>query len=276
MARSVNSLVWATDIDVLVPDHSLERRDGYWLVQSPRNPTYWWGNFLLFDDAPQSGDGDRWERLFADEFAARPEVTHRTMAWDRVDGEAGAAEQELVARGYNLEWTSGLIARPQNIAEHPRANREVEVRALDPFGDEPLWAAVIEMQLSQAPEEWRGTDYHRTFLQRRQQELKQIFTAGRRGGWYVALSDGRVAASLGMVVTGRRARYQAVDTALEFRRRGIATRLVAETARDAMSRHDIDHFVIAADPEYHAIGIYEGLGFERVELVVGALRKPEL
>ena len=38
-----------------------------------------------------------------------------------------------------------------------------------------------------------------------------------------------------------------------------------------MSRHAIDHFVIAADPDYHAIGIYEGLGFERVELIVGAM-----
>ena len=55
MARSINSLVWATDIDVLAPDHTLERRDGYWVVQSPSNPTFWWGNFLLFDDPPAAG-----------------------------------------------------------------------------------------------------------------------------------------------------------------------------------------------------------------------------
>ncbi len=91
----------------------------------------------------------------------------------------------------------------------------------------------------------------------------------------MALLDGVVAGSLGIVVTDRRARYQTVDTAEQFRRRGIASRLVVEAARDAMSKHPIDHFVIAADPDYHAIGIYEGVGFERVELVVGATRKPE-
>jgi ribosomal protein S18 acetylase RimI-like enzyme len=111
-------------------------------------------------------------------------------------------------------------------------------------------------------------------VRRRQHELRETFRQGR-GGWYLALLDGAVAGSLGIVVTDRRARYQVVDTLPEFRRRGVARRLVLDAARDTCSKHAIDHFVIAADPDYHAIGIYEELGFERVELVVGAMRKPE-
>ena len=276
MAHPISSLVWATDIDVLAPDHSAERRDGYWVVHSPGNPNYWWGNFLLFDDAPAVGDRERWEALFAEEFAQRPDVTHRTFAWDRVDGEPGAAEHELVAHGYELEWTSGLIARPEQLAEHPAANPDAEVVALDPDGDEPLWEAVIEVQTATAIEQGREgeLEYHLAFLRRRQHGLRQLFRSGR-GGWYVALVDGVVAGSLGIVVTDGRARFQAVDTLARFRRRGVARRLVVDAARDACARHGIDHLVIAADPDYHAIGIYEGLGFERVELVVGAMRKPE-
>ena len=271
---TINSLVWATDIDVLARDHEVQRREGYWAIQSPGNPTYWWGNFLLFDDAPGPDDGDRWQRLFAQEFAGRPEVTHRSFAWDRVDGAVGTAEAELVGRGFELERTAGLIATPQRVAEHPRANRESEVRALDPAGDSRLWAAVLDLQMAAAPEEFQHSDYHRTFLERRQRELRDIFGAGR-GGWYVALLDGVLAGSLGIVVTERRARYQTVDTAAGYRRQGIARRLVVDAARDAMSRHALDHLVIAADPDYHAIGIYEELGFERVEQVTGALRKPD-
>jgi ribosomal protein S18 acetylase RimI-like enzyme len=274
MAPPINSLVWATDVDVLAPDHTVERRDGYWVVQSPSNPTYWWGNFLLFDDAPSVGDGERWPELFSQEFAARPEVTHCTLAWDRVDGEAGAAEHELVARGYELEWTSGLVARPDGLIEHPSASREAENRALDPDGDEDLWAAVIEIQAAGGGESFGGAEYHLTFLRRRQQELRGLFRSGR-GVWYVGLLDGAVVASLGIVVTDTRARFQAVETAAAYRRRGIASRLVFDAARDACAKHEIDHFVIAADPDYHAIGIYERLGFARVELVVGAMRKPE-
>jgi ribosomal protein S18 acetylase RimI-like enzyme len=273
MAPLINSLVWATDVDVLAPDHTLERRDGYWVVQSPGNPTYWWGNLLLFDDAPAPGDGERWQRLFAQEFAARPEVTHCTLGWDRPDGDAGAAAEELVARGFELEWTSGLIARPERLQQHPDANGEAEVRALDPGADEELWEAVIELQMAGARDEFRGSEYHRNFLRERQRELRQIFGAGR-GDFYVALLGGAVAGSLGVVVTEARARYQTVETVERFRRRGVARRLVYEAARDACSKHEIDHFVIGADPDYHAIGIYEGLGFERIELVVGAMRKP--
>ena len=126
MTDSIKSLVWATDIDVLERDHALERRDGYWAVHSPTNPTYWWGNFLLFDEPPGVGDGERWEELFEAEYSARSEVTHRTFAWDRTDGEAGEAEREFVERGYELEWTAGLIVPPERIVTHPRANSDVD------------------------------------------------------------------------------------------------------------------------------------------------------
>lgn len=274
MPEAIKSMVWATSIDVLAPDHTLTRRGGYWVVQSPSNPTYWWGNLLLFDEPPAVGDGERWEALFRQEFASRPEVSHRCFAWDSIDGATGAAERELVARGYELEWNAGLIARPEQMREHPRANRDVQVRQLDPSGDELLWSAVLDVQMQGAPDELRGTDYHRTFLERRQEELRETFRSGR-GGWYVALLDGVLAGSLGVVVTGSRARYQAVETAAAFRRRGVARRLVVDAARDLLARHEIAGFVIAADPDYHALGIYEDLGFERLELVVGTLRAPE-
>lgn len=274
MAASINSLVWATDIDVLERDHTLERREGYWVVQSPRNPTYWWGNFLLFDDAPVAGDGERWERLFEREFRARPDVTHRSLAWDRLDGEIGAAQDEFLARGYALEQSVGLLAAPADLREHPRANAEVEIRPLDPDADEALWAAVIDLQWATAPEEWVHSEYHVNFLRGRQRSLRELFRDGR-GAWYVALLGGEVAGSLGLVVTEGRARYQNVDTAEAHRRRGIATRLVHAAAQHALERHAIHHFAIVADPDYHAVGIYEGLGFRRVELTAGVLRKPD-
>lgn len=273
MAQAIRSLVWATDIDVLAGDSVLDRRDGYWVVRSPSNPTFWWGNFLLFDGPPAEGDGDRWLELFEGEFSGDEEVTHRTFAWDRPDGAAGAAEGELVTKGFELEWTTGLTAKPDEVRPTPRANTEVVVRPLDPDADETLWDAVVDLQMTQAPEGYEDSDYHRTFSKRRQEELRGLFRNGR-GAWYVALLDGETVASLGIVVTAGRARFQSVDTAEAHRRKGIATRLVADAAAQASANHAIDHFVIAADPDYHAIGIYEGLGFKRAELVVGAMRKP--
>lgn len=275
MGREINSLVWATDIDVLGLDHTLARYNGYWVVQSPDNPTFWWGNFLLFDKPPGKGDGALWEALFEAENRHRPEVTHRAFAWDCTDGVIGDAEWELLTRGYELQRTAGLTSTPDRIHRHVRANRDIEVRPLDPRvgHDEGLWEGAMGIWREQ-PHPGETDEYRDTFLRRRQAGLREIFRQGQRGAWYVALLDGQVVGSLGIVVTAGRARFQTVDTLEAHRGKGIATRLVADAATDAAAAHKIESFVIAADPDYHAIRIYESVGFERTESVVGALRKP--
>lgn len=262
------SLVWATDIDVLPLGREVVRRDRHLTIRSPSNPDHWWGNMLIFDDPPCTGDGERWERVFAEEIAA----PHRTFAWDRTDGELGEAQAELVARGYVLERSVGLIAEPAQIRSHPRANREVTVRELRLDGDEELWEQVVELHVEgREPDE--DEDEQRLYERRRQIDLRELFAAGR-GGWYVALAEGEVVGSLGVVVTGGRGRYQHVSTAEAHRGRGICSRLVAEAAQHAARVHGARRLVIAADPGYHALAIYESLGFERAEEVVGALLKP--
>jgi ribosomal protein S18 acetylase RimI-like enzyme len=64
-----------------------------------------------------------------------------------------------------------------------------------------------------------------------------------------------------------------VDTALAFRRRGICSRLVVEAAQRSAQR-GAKRLVIVADAGYHALGLYESLGFEREEHVIGVCRWP--
>ena len=270
------SLVWATSIDVLPVDRHVERRDGYLAVRSPSNPTHYWGNFLLFDEPPRTGARDRWEALFDSEFSVEPEVLHRTFAWDRVDGALGAAREEFLGNGYDLDESIGLVALTDGLRHHRRANRAVSVRALDPTigADEQLWAAVVELQLQNRDPAQNEDDY-RTFTQARLTDFREHFRAGH-GDWYVAIdpSDDEVAASCGVVVTEGRGRFQLVDTALAYRRRGICSRLVVEAAHRSAAQHGADRFVIVADADYHAVGLYESLGFQRKERVTGVCRWP--
>ncbi|MHB8690918.1 MAG: GNAT family N-acetyltransferase [Solirubrobacteraceae bacterium] len=269
----MRSLVWATDIDVLPEDHEVIARDGFLVVSSPSNPQHYWGNFLLLDAPPDAGAGPRWEALFDAEFGASPEIRHVTFAWDRTDGELGAAESEFTARGYTLERTVGLIAGAGEIRAHARECRDVEVRMLDVIGDAGAWEQVLEIQVaSRDPMHEEGS--HREFSQRRQRDLRALFGAGR-GGWYVALDGNQVVGSCGVVVTGDRGRYQTVDTAEPYRRRGICSRLLVAAAHDAAARFGAGRFVIAADPDYHAFGLYESLGFRVVERVAGVMRLPQ-
>lgn len=270
------SLVWATDIDVLPPDRVVERRDGYLVVRSPSNPSHYWGNLLLFDDPPKPGDGARWEALFEAELGDELRIRHQTFAWDRTEPLPGAMRAEFLDRGYDLEETAGLVAEAAGVRPHPRENRDVFVRALDPAAgaDEELWEGVVELQVASREEGHTEADY-RSFSRARLDDRRIRFRAGG-GAWYVALdpASGAVAASCGVVVTGGRGRFQVVDTALEFRRRGIGSRLIVEAAQRSTEVHGADRFVIAAEVGYHALGLYESLGFERREQVMGVCRWP--
>jgi ribosomal protein S18 acetylase RimI-like enzyme len=270
------SLVWATDIDVLAMDRVVERRDRYLVVRSPGNPGHYWGNLLLFDRPPEIGDAARWEQSFEAEFGNIPGVRHRTFAWDRTDGELGFAEEEFGSRGYDLEQHVGLIGTPGGIRSHPRENREVAVRTLDPAtgADRELWEQVLRLQLASRDERFEENMY-RDYLRDRLADLRELFRAGK-GAWFVALDPAghEVQASCGIVVHGDRGRFQAVDTAYAHRRRGICSRLVVEAAHLTAKRHGTARFVIAADPNYHALGLYESLGFERAEGVSGVYRQP--
>jgi len=271
------SLVWATNIDVLATDRAVRREDGYLVVRSPSNPTFWWGNLLIFDEAPANDDGERWEGLFDAAFADEPRVAHRTFGWDLTDDDRGAAQAEFVARGYDMELSVGMIAAPEALHPHPRANDEVQTKALDPRAggpDEGLWEQVIEIQVAGRDlERLRDEGVHRAFTRARQAELRQTFTMGH-GAWYVAIDGDVVAGSMGIVVTGGRGRYQAVDTAVTHRRRGICSRLLIDAARHAVETYEATRLVIVADPEYHAAGIYESVGFRPVERVCGVCRPP--
>jgi ribosomal protein S18 acetylase RimI-like enzyme len=275
----LRSLVWATDIDVLPADRVVEGRDDYLVVRSPSNPGHYWGNLLVFSSPPVRGDAGRWERLFELECAReqREPVAHRTFVWDRVDGALGCARDEFVARGYDLEEMVGLVATTKHLRPHPRENRDVVIRSLDPRDDaeEELWEQVVELQVAARDARFEEQTY-REFCRRRLRELRALFRAGR-GAWYVATEPGgsEALASCGVVVSGRCGRFQAVDTAAAHQRRGICSRLVVEAAHHTAERYRAARFVIVADPNYHALGLYESLGFVRAERVAGVCRRPD-
>jgi ribosomal protein S18 acetylase RimI-like enzyme len=47
-----------------------------------------------------------------------------------------------------------------------------------------------------------------------------------------------------------------------------------EAAQRSAEHYGARELVIAADPDYHALGLYESLGFEPRERVAGVCRRP--
>jgi GNAT superfamily N-acetyltransferase len=254
----VRSLAYRTDLMVRersgssVTDHG-----GHLVVRTPANPSFWWGNFILVPGPPGPGDATRWRALFSREF---PDTDHCAIGVDGVDGEGGPVEElaalDLVARVSTVMRATSLAppARP--------APAEVVVRVLASDGD---WQAAGELRVAVAREEGEDSAGHHDFLARQMASSRALCDGGH-SWWLGAFEDGALRSSLGIVTDGRAlARYQAVETHPEHRRRGLAGTLVHAAGEHAIAHAGVRTLVIVAEPDGPADGLYRSLGFADVE-----------
>ena len=260
------SLGWRTDLVFARFDGQVTDRGSHLRVLTPANPTYWWGNFLLFQHAPRAGDFERWMALFDEEIATRqPASRHRAFGVD-VPGRL-ALPAEFAAAGFDLnEATVLTLTRDQLRGSPKRLPAGLAFQVLDLPRDA---AAIVDKQVAVDEARFEIAGY-RQFAERQMQRYAAMQRAGR-GHWLglVAEVDGRavLAASCGLfhdVASDERlGRFQYVSTHPAWRRRGLCTALVHAACRHGFEAMDLRTLVIVADPSDVAIDVYESLGFRR-------------
>jgi hypothetical protein len=191
------------------------------VVRSPLNPTFYWGNFLLFAGPPQAGDFERWRDVFSHEIGDPPAVKHQAFGWDGTDGEVGMVEPFVRAgwSGRNVTLTTGAPAR----RGLPKSRGELDLMdELEP---------VIALQVLCRDEGHEEAGY-RLFRQDAMRRYGKMEAAGL-GHWYAAFLDGQLVADLGVFHDGRGlGRYQAVETHPDYRRRIAGTWCARQATRD--------------------------------------------
>jgi ribosomal protein S18 acetylase RimI-like enzyme len=267
----ITSLGYRTDVMVRRLSGSLvEEHSDYTVVRTPENPAFWWGNFLLMPAAPSLADAAQWESWFVAEL---PDAQHRAFGLDTTDGACGDAVA-LAALGATTRINAVMSA---GTAREPKLP-DFELRTFD----EPDWAqlATLRSTVYEAPDvdtsddETSPENVEAMFVAR-QIAASQKLVADGDGEWLGAFDHGRLVAALGIVSDGLgTARYQAVETHPNYRRRGLAGRLVYDAATLAADRFDAHQLVIVADPEDHARRLYESLGFVTIERQVEIMRSP--
>ncbi|HEY9024893.1 MAG TPA: GNAT family N-acetyltransferase [Burkholderiaceae bacterium] len=264
------SLGWETDLIFARFDGEVSDRGNHLCVRTPANPTFWWGNFLLFQHAPGPGDLERWTALFEQEIAARqPASRHRAFGVDV--RERLALPPEFAAAGYTLsEATVLTLSHDQLLAPARPLPAGVAWRVLDLPRD---GVAVVDKQVAVDSGRFEPTGY-REFAQRQVERYAAMQAAGM-GHWFglVAQVDGRevLAASCGLFrapartgdAASRLGRFQYVSTHPAWRRRGLCTALVHAVCRHGFEAMGLDTLVMVADPADVAIGVYESLGYRR-------------
>jgi GNAT superfamily N-acetyltransferase len=230
-------------------------------IVSPHNPTFFWGNFLIFPEPPTDGVLEEWEALFDKHVGSKE---HKTFAWDSSD--KGELDQ-FVAAGYDVENAVTLAVRKDEIVVPPRWAVGLEIRPCESQAD---WTQSTELSVL-TREKGHSEAAHRKYALARTRAREEMIARGS-GQWFGAWYEGELVAELGIFDTGAGiARFQSVTTHPKYRRRGICSRLVHHASEWAFENLPVEQLVMLADAEYHAARIYESVGFRPVEHWTGVV-----
>jgi hypothetical protein len=258
----VRSLGLTTDLMLIGWDGHVDvLDDGVICARSPANPTFYFGNFLLFPDAPAPGDAHAWVTRFQAAFAHDPRVRHVCLRWDRTDGAPGHAE-ELRAAGFTLEETIVLATTTPHA---PPRVADATLRRIESAAD---WDQVVALQIATAIEQYGASAA--SFARAQMSRYRQFVSSGR-GAWFGAFLGSTLAADLGVFVDDGLGRFQAVETAPAFRRRGLCGTLASFAAASALSDLGATRLVLVGLDD-HTSAIYASIGFARVEKLVAGWR----
>jgi GNAT superfamily N-acetyltransferase len=247
----IRSLGWSTDVSLRrLEGAQIEEHEDHLLIRTDTNPTYRWGNFLLFSAPPARGDLERWIAQFHQAF---PHADYVAIGIDSPSGDLDASG-DLTTAGLSVDVDTVLTA--EALRAPTRESPEAEFRRVESDGD---WRRATRLRILTAED--GETPAYREFVTREMRAIRHVCER-EQGAWFAVFKDGEACSSLGIFTPSPGlARFQSVDTHPEHRRQGLAAGLLYRASEWARSELQAKTLVIAADPDYFAIDIYRSLGF---------------
>lgn len=236
-------------------------------VRTPKNPDYFFGNFLLFPAPPNDGDLAHWISRFDEVFASYPAVRHHTFQWLPASPPDLAVLEGFKKAGFKVDETSVLAT--QTVSTDKPAPQGVEFRQIRTDAE---WLAVIDAQtrdgFPQIP-----LDEYRRYKEAAFANYRAMSEQGL-GDWWGAFKGEELVANLGLFFGEGVGRFQSVETAPEHRRQGICRAMVDHVSNHGMAAHPGITLVMWADAHDVARGIYCSVGFKEIETLHAAVRAP--
>ncbi|MBT3322740.1 MAG: GNAT family N-acetyltransferase [Anaerolineae bacterium] len=257
----IQSLGYRTDLIFPKFDGQILDRGDYLVILTPTNPTYYWGNFLLFPKPPKGNDLENWKAIFSKEIGSQINAEHFTFGWDTIVGDLGEIKPFLDA-GFDL--SQSVVLSTQEVKMPTKYNQEAVIR---PLTDNLDWEQATQNQIACRDPEHTFEDYQ--IFKRDQMKRYRLMAKAGMGLWFGAFLGKKLVADLGVFATEDIGRFQNVGTHPNFRRLGICGALVYEASCYAFEYMKIKTLVMVADEHYHAAKIYESVGFQPKEHQAG-------
>ena len=236
-----------TDIHLASLLGERDEREDFFVVQTPENPGFFYGNLLVLKDEPKVIEP--WIATFEEVIGA--EKVHRCIAWS---GEPLAPELVREAERLGLE-VEGATEMFMKVA--PPIKGEWVVRPIDLDRD---WAASVQLSIDSDVAEQEGDESFHLFKDRLRETRRRWIQRGL-ATWWGAFDGERLVGQCGMVQCEELGRYQAVETHPDWRRRGVCASLIATVAHDALHRLGCERLILVAEVDGPALELYKRLGF---------------
>jgi len=230
-------------------------KEHYALIQTPDNPGFHWGNYIIFQKAPVSGDLKRWKALFDSSFPYYDKPNHYVFTWEEP---SSGSYKEFLDAGF--EFDEGVVLSTSDPVKTQNHNANVVVRKLQSDQD---WGYALHNQVRCADPKYKDCNYEG--FKREQMTQYRKMTDQGMGNWFGAFLGDQLVGDLGIFYEEDIARYQNVGTDPESRRKGVCQTLVYETARIALADYGVTTLVMEADAAGHAAKIYQSVGFKPTE-----------
>lgn len=247
----LNSLSLRTNMIFARNESEIIQRESYIVVKTMSNPSFHWGNYLIFKHFPKAGDVEKWIQLFHREFSHYKNFEHYVFAWDDLNE---PESPEYLLHHFELQKSVSLSSSTLNPPKH--YNQEVTIRTLESDSD---WDQADELQTLTRDPKFSYEEY-KEFKVKQSESYKKLVTQ-KRGARFGAFLKDTLVAELGVFFEGDLGRYQSVVTHPDYRGRGICGTLVYESGKYAFNNWGVKTLAMEADPDYHAARIYESVGF---------------
>ena len=186
--------------DGVVRDHGT-----YIEVRTPKNLTFWFGNYLLLAGPPDVAEIPHWIAEFNASFSDAPDVLHKCLQWPDTGVETTALRAEFERLGWVIDQASVLSAETTKPVRAVPAG--VVFRKIEHEAD---WAQVLEHQVATRADSFAEVPY-RAFKIKRLAFFRGLQHAGH-GAWYGAFKGGTLVADMGIFHRAGISRFQEVST----------------------------------------------------------------
>ncbi len=259
----LQSLGLASDVMVLGNKSSLEEHGDHFVLRSPEEPDFWFGNMVFIKD--DVIDPPTQIALFQSEF---PDAKRVTIGWDIANMKGGDRLANYKALGFNIDESDVLVLNGPLVSTD--APDGFTVRPLESDDD---WQKATELQGITGVEVGHDADGYLDFVKTRLESRRRLTESGL-GIWFGAFHGEELAGDLGIYANNHTARFQSVETRASYRRRGVCASLVTAGVEWAQSRYPDTKTIIIADQDSAAGRIYRRCGFTLQEQLVAAYKGP--